>query len=66
MRISVNQEICAGYGTCVEIAPDLLELDDWGYAIAIGDGVVPDEQRELAREAVLQCPMNAIALEESG
>ena len=66
MKISVNQDICAGYGTCVEIAPDLLELDEWGYAITIGDGDVPEGLQEVARDAALQCPMNAIALEQSG
>jgi hypothetical protein len=28
MKISVNQDVCAGYGTCVEIAPGLFELDE--------------------------------------
>ena len=64
MRVSVDQDICAGYGTCVEVAPDLFELDDWGYAVAVGDGEVADGQQELAREAALQCPMNAITLNE--
>jgi ferredoxin len=64
MRVSVDQDICAGYGTCVEVAPDLFELDDWGYAVAIGDGEVVDGRQEIAREAALQCPMNAITLDE--
>jgi ferredoxin len=64
MKISVNQDVCAGYGTCVEIAPGLFALDEWGYAIATLEGEVPDGQQELARDAALQCPMNAIALED--
>jgi ferredoxin len=64
MRVSVNQDICAGYGTCVEIAPELFEFDEWGYAIATGDGEVVDAEQELARDAALQCPMNAITVED--
>lgn len=64
MRVSVNEDICAGYGTCVEIAPDLFALDEWGYATVTDDGRVPDGQEELARDAALQCPMNAITLED--
>ena len=66
MRVSVNQDICAGYGTCVEIAPDLFEFDEWGYAIVNDDGQVPDGRQEPARDAALQCPMNAITLEDGG
>ena len=64
MRVSVDQDICAGYGTCVEVAPDLFELDDWGYATVADGGEVPDDQQELARDAAMQCPMNAITLNE--
>ena len=48
MKVSVNSELCEGYGNCSRIAPDLFRLDDAGYSQVINDGQVPDGQESSA------------------
>jgi ferredoxin len=65
VKVRVNQDLCEGYGTCVEDAPEVFQLDDWGYAVALNEGVVAAEHEAGARRAALDCPMNAIAIEDA-
>jgi ferredoxin len=39
-------------------------LDDYGYATARGDGIVPPELADKARLAAANCPEFAIVVEE--
>lgn len=64
MKASIDRDRCEGYGTCATICPSVFVQDEWGYATVIGDGVPTPEYEEDARFAALECPMNAIALEE--
>lgn len=41
-----------------------MDVDDYGYASAIGDGNVPPELEEKARLAVDNCPEFAITIVE--
>ena len=61
MKITVDATKCQAYGRCVEIAPDLFELDEWGYAVARADGEIPPGRADAALEAVQECPAKAIA-----
>ncbi len=64
MRVTVNTDLCQGYGTCADLAPEVFQLDEWGYAVVQIDGELPPELEERARRAVLECPMNAIGIDE--
>jgi ferredoxin len=64
MRITVDADKCEGHNRCYSIAPELFEVDDYGYATAKGDGTVPPELEEKARLAVDNCPEFAITIEE--
>ncbi len=64
MRVVVEQEKCQGHNRCVVVAEELFEIDDLGYAVAIGDGVVPAELEDKARLAVANCPEFAITIED--
>jgi len=46
----------------VELLPELIKLDEWGYPI-IADGVVPEGLEDLARDTVEICPKLALWLE---
>lgn len=61
MHVDVDGTRCAAYGLCAETAPQLFELDDFGYAVTNGEPV-PPELRDSAREAVEACPAEAIRL----
>jgi ferredoxin len=63
MKVEVDADLCEGYGTCLSIAPDVFELDEWGYAFVKSEDV-PHGQEDLVRRATLECPMNAIRFAE--
>lgn len=60
MKIRMDRTVCDGFGTCARHAPQYFSLDDWGYASLIGNGSVPETDRDAVRRAVLDCPVHAI------
>ncbi len=60
MRITVDPDLCDGFGLCDGHAPDLFDLDDDGYATEKGDGTVPEDRQAAARRAIAGCPAHAI------
>jgi ferredoxin len=63
MRISVDNDQCAGTGQCHEVDPELFPLDGDGYS-AVGSGrAVPDGKEEQAQIGVDTCPMAALFVE---
>lgn len=64
MKLVLDSTACEGYGLCQEAAPDLVDLDDWGYAGLIGDGVVPAAQGDHALAAVEICPAQALKVQK--
>lgn len=60
LRIRLDRTICDGFGACAKHAPDYFSLDDWGYASLVGDGTVPEEDRDAVMRALLDCPVHAI------
>jgi ferredoxin len=59
VKVHVNSEICAGFGICLGIAPDVFELHDDGYAIVLVSEVKPEDE-DTMRRAASQCPAQAI------
>jgi ferredoxin len=62
VKVRLESAICDGFGTCATHAPQVFELDEWGYAAPIGDGSVPDGEEAHTRRAVADCPVHAIVL----
>lgn len=60
MKYRLDRTMCDGFGICAKHSPELYSLDDWGYAVLVGDGSVSEEQTEDARRAFLDCPVHAI------
>jgi ferredoxin len=63
MKVRIDPEVCAGFGICVNILPELFELHDDGYATVMV-GEVPAEYEDLVRRAADQCPSRAITVSE--
>jgi ferredoxin len=65
-RMHVDWTACDGRGLCVELLPELLVEDDWGFPLPrTGDGRdidVPPPLRAHAERAVSQCPRMALHL----
>ena len=63
VRVRVNPIACEAHGLCVELLPELIRLDDWGYPIIDEEGVPPDLVG-VARKALDACPTLALLIEE--
>jgi ferredoxin len=61
MRILVDPIACDAHGLCVELLPELITLDEWGYPL-IEAAEIPRELESLARRAASTCPTLALRL----
>jgi ferredoxin len=64
LTLHIDWTACDGRGLCMELAPELLERDDWGYPLALAPrgSDVTAEQLAVAQEAVAACPKRALKL----
>lgn len=63
MKVRVNPDICAGFGICTGIAPEVFELHEDGYAVVLVSEVKPEDE-DTMRRAADQCPARAITVTE--
>jgi ferredoxin len=61
-RLHVDWTRCDGHGSCVELLPELLVRDDWGFPVFRGAPEVPRMLMEHAEHAVDACPLLALRL----
>ncbi|MHB8719113.1 MAG: ferredoxin [Candidatus Dormibacteria bacterium] len=63
-RLRVDPTRCDAFGMCMELLPERITLDDWGYPIIDGR---PLQGRllELATEAVAACPRTALFIDDA-
>ncbi|MEJ3654401.1 ferredoxin [Actinomycetes bacterium KLBMP 9759] len=59
MRVDVDGTRCAAYALCYDLAPDVFDLDDFGYAVATEEDV-PADRVQVTEEAIEACPAQAI------
>ncbi len=64
MHVHVITEKCQGHNRCYSLAPELFDVDDFGNAFELNDGVVPDGLEDKARLAAANCPEYAIVITE--
>ena len=64
IRVRVDGEKCQGHNRCIALASELFDVDEYGYAHELNDGVVPKELEQQAQLAVDNCPERAISSEE--
>jgi ferredoxin len=66
MKLHIDWTLCDGRGLCVELAPEILTEDPWGFpAVRNGDGndlEIPRNVQGHVRRAVGQCPRSALRL----
>ncbi|MFJ9870042.1 ferredoxin [Streptomyces sp. NPDC101165] len=61
MKLLLDSTRCQGYGLCQEPAPELIDLDEWGYA-QVRAHEVPQGGGAAAGAAVAACPNSALRL----
>ncbi|SHF08041.1 ferredoxin [Caldanaerobius fijiensis DSM 17918] len=59
MKVTVDQDLCIGCGACIDTCPEVFDWNDDGMAQVIVDEV-PEDVEELARQALDDCPVEAI------
>ncbi len=62
MRVRVDKGLCIGDETCVEISPEVFEMDGDVAVTKMED--VPQELEGACTEAAESCPFEAIIIEE--
>lgn len=65
MRVHLDSEKCQGHNRCYALAPELFDVDDFGQAVLLVEGDVPDDLRGKARLAASNCPEYAIKIVET-
>jgi ferredoxin len=63
MRIEVDWDLCESNGVCMGIIPEAFQLGDDDMLSVLQPEVTP-ENESLVREAVRQCPRQAISIED--
>ena len=62
MKVRVDEEVCVGDETCVEICPEIFEMQ--GDVAVTKMEEVPEELESACKEAAESCPVEAILIEE--
>jgi ferredoxin len=60
VKVTVDEDRCAGHGVCLTLCPEVFDLNDDGWAVANPEEV-PAELETAAREAIENCPERAIS-----
>ncbi|QRN82175.1 ferredoxin [Chloroflexota bacterium] len=63
MKVTVDQDLCLGCGICEGLAPEVFSLANEPFAEVLVDPV-PAEFEDAVRQAVEECPEEAIVIEE--
>lgn len=59
IHVEADRETCEGHGLCVQVAPEVYQLDEDGVVVLVHDEV--DESQKAAAEAGARvCPVAAL------
>lgn len=62
MKVKIDKELCSGDEICVEICPEVFQMEDDVAVCKMEE--VPEGARESCREAADECPSEAIIIED--
>jgi ferredoxin len=63
MKVSVDFDVCASTGACMQVCPEVFEVRSDGYLYVLQEEPSA-EYHDKVREAADLCPTAAITLEE--
>jgi ferredoxin len=61
MKIDVDWGLCESNGVCMGIIPEVFQLGDDDMLSVLQDEVTPENEQQI-RDAVRQCPRQAISI----
>jgi len=62
MKVKIDQDLCTGDAICVDLCPDVFEMD--GDQAKVIVDVVPEEFEDACRDAAESCPEGCIEIIE--
>jgi ferredoxin len=63
MKVSVDFDVCASTGACMQVCPEVFEVRSDGYLYVLNENP-PAELHSRVIEAAEMCPTAAITVEE--
>lgn len=63
MKVSVDFDLCASTGSCMQVCPEVFEVRSDGYLYVLQESP-PDALRGKVDEAADLCPTGAISVED--
>ena len=63
MKVTVDFDVCASTGACMQVCPEVFEVRSDGYLYILQEEPAAELQDKV-REAADLCPTGAISLEE--
>jgi len=60
VKVEVDQELCISCGSCIDLCPEVFDWNDENKAQAV-DEEVPSELEEEVKNAIEDCPTDAIS-----
>lgn len=65
IKVTVDLALCEGHAACQEVAPEVFEVRDDGFAHILLPVVVDPETIEKVQDAISLCPVDAIRIEQA-
>jgi ferredoxin len=62
-KIKVDWDLCESNGVCMGIIPEVFQLEDDDTLTILQEDVTPENEAQV-RDAVRQCPRQAISISE--
>lgn len=62
-KVEVDFGLCESNGVCMGIIPEVFQLGDDDMLTVLQDEVTPENEEQI-RDAVRQCPRQAISIKE--
>lgn len=63
MRVSVDYDVCASTGSCMQVCPEVFEVRSDGYLYVLQEEPA-EELREKVQQAADLCPTAAITVSD--
>ncbi|WP_020497494.1 ferredoxin [Sciscionella marina] len=65
MKVTIDTQLCSGHGNCLFAAPEVFDLDPATDIAYLRKTEFSEADESAVREAVADCPANAIQADDS-